>query len=126
MLEPTGDWAVLLGNAGPYLVVDNVFRLSGKTRGVRMTWADRTLVGNVYTRPDAVEERGRFRRIAEQVVDAKGIPDAAPTLPPTPTRRQRSVIEVAPNAGGEAIQAAIDAAAKLTGQRPVVHLPMGR
>ena len=126
VLDPTGDWAVLLDNAGPYLVVDNVLRLSGKTRGVRMTWADQALVGNVYTRPDAVEERGRFRRIAERVVDAREIPDAVPTLPPTPTRRQRRVIEVAPSASGEAIQAAIDAAAKLTGQRPIVHLPMGR
>ena len=126
VLDPTGDWAVLLDNAGPYLVVDNVFRLSGKTRGVRMTWADQTLVGNVYTRPDAVEERGRFRRIAERVVDAKEIPNATPTLPPTPTRRQRKVIEVAPSAGGAVVQAAIDAAAKLVGRRPIVHLPMGR
>ena len=35
VLDPTGDWAVLLDNAGPYLVVDNVFRLSGKTRALQ-------------------------------------------------------------------------------------------
>lgn len=125
VLDPTGDWAVLLDNAGPYLLVDNVFRLSGATRGVRMTWADQTLVGNTYTRPDAVEERGRFRRIGEKVVAAKAIPDAVEPLPATPPNRARRVFEVPAGSKSEAIQQAIDAAAKLPGQRPVVHLPMG-
>ena len=46
-----------------------------KARGVRMTWADQTLAGNVYSREGAVEERGRFRRIEEWVVPAKDSPD---------------------------------------------------
>ncbi len=125
VLDPTGDWAVILDNAGPYLVVDNVFRLSDKTRGIRQTWGDQTLVGNTYSRADAVEERGRFRRIAEKVVRAQDIPDTLPTLPPTPPHRERKVFEVHAGADGAAIQQAIDAAARLKGQRPVVHLPMG-
>jgi hypothetical protein len=125
VLDPIGDWAVILDNAGPYLVVDNVFRLPGKARGVRMTWGDQTLVGNTYTRKDAVEERGRFRRLAEKVVEAKDIPDALPKLPPAPPRYARKVFEVLPGSGAEAIQKAIGAAARLSGQRPVVHLPMG-
>ena len=68
VLDPTGDWAVILDNAGPYLVVDNQFRLAGAARGVRMTWADQTLVGNIYSKTNAVEERGRFRRLEEKVV----------------------------------------------------------
>ena len=126
ILDPTGDWAVILGNAGPYLVVDNAFRLTGPARGVRMTWADQTLVGNVYTKADAVEQRGRFRRIAERVVAAKDIPAGLPELPPTPPRAQRKVFDVPAGAGGVAIQEAIDRAAKLAGRRPVVHLPMGK
>jgi hypothetical protein len=125
VLDPTGDWAAVLDNAGPYLVVDNVFRLSGKTRGVRMTWGDQALVGNTYTRADAVEERGRFRRLAKKVVAPADIPDALPELPPTPARHDRKVFEVAAGSGGADIQRAIEAAAKLAGQRPVVHLPMG-
>jgi len=125
VLDPTGDWAVILDNAGPYLVVDNVLRLSDQTRGVRMTWADQTLVGNTYTRDDAVEERGRFRRIAERVVKRSEIPDNLPTLPPTPPCRQRRVFEVPAGSDVAAIQRAIDEAARLNGQRPVVHLPMG-
>ena len=125
VLDPTGDWAVLLGNAGPYLVVDNVFRLSGKARGVRMTWGDQTLAGNTYTREGAVEERGRFRRLGEKVVGEKQVPDTLPALPPTPPRRTRTVFEVPAGGGGEAIQRAIDQAARLAGRRPVVHLPLG-
>lgn len=126
VLDPTGDWAAVLDNAGPYLVVDNVFKLLGKTRGIRMTWADQTLVGNTYTKDDAVEVRGRFRRIGEKVVDTKDVPDDVPELPFAPARRERKVIEVAPGADGPALQQAINQAAKLTGQRPVVHLPMGK
>jgi len=125
VLDPTGDFAVILDNAGPYLVVDNVFRLGPGARGVRMTWADQTLVGNTYTRADAVEERGRFRRLDEHVVDGARIPTDLPGLPPPPPHRTRRVIEVAPASDSAAIQAAIDEAAKLSGQRPVVHLPMG-
>ncbi|HXJ58673.1 MAG TPA: glycosyl hydrolase family 28-related protein [Verrucomicrobiae bacterium] len=125
VLDPTGDWAAILDNAGPYLVVDNQFRLTGPARGVRMTWADQTLVGNVYSKTNAVEERGRFRRLAEQVVSANEIPDNLPTLPPTPPRRQRKVFEVSAGADTSAIQEALDDASKLAGQRPIVHLPMG-
>ena len=125
VIDPKGEWAVVLGNAGPYLVVDNVFRIAGKTRAVRMTWADQTLVGNTYTKAGAVQERGRFRRVAERVVDTKAVAATIPTLPPTPPRRGRKVFEVRAGADGAAVQHAIDAAAKLSGRRPVVHLPMG-
>jgi len=125
VLDPTGDFAVLLDNSGPYLVVDNEFRLGEAARGVRMTWGDQTLVGNSYTRADAVEERGRFRRVAEQVVAPDAIPTDLPDLPGPPPRCDRTVIEVPAGADAVAIQAAIAKAAALNGQRPVVHVPMG-
>jgi hypothetical protein len=125
VLDPAGDWAAVLDNAGPYLVVDNAFRLSDKCRGVRMTWGDQTLVGNAYTRSDAVEVRGRYRRAAEKVVGAADIPGGLPELPPAPPRRERPVIEVPAGANGAVVQRALDEAAKRTGRRPVVHLPMG-
>ncbi len=125
VLDPTGDWAVILDNAGPYLVADNQFRLTGAARGVRMTWADQTLVNNTYSKTNAVEERGRFRRIAEKFVLTKEIPDILPTLPPTPQRRERKVFEVPAGASAEAIQQALNEASKLAGECPIVHLPMG-
>src|SRR5206468_3738312 len=107
VLDPTGDWAVILDNAGPYLVAGNQFRLPGAARGVRMTWADQTLVGNTYSKTNAVEERGRFRRIAEKVVLPKDIPDTLPALPPTP-RRERKIFEVPGGASGDVIQQALN------------------
>jgi hypothetical protein len=94
VLDPKGDWAVILDNAGPYLVVDNQFRLTGAGRGVRMTWADQTFVGNLYSKTNAVEERGRFRRVAERIVTANEIAGTPPTLPPTPPHRESKVLEV--------------------------------
>jgi hypothetical protein len=125
VVDPTGDFAMILTNAGPYLVVDNQLRLGASTRGVKMTWADQTLAGNVYTRPDAVEEHGRFRRLDEKVVDPGRIYTDLPYLPGPPPHRARPVIEVAVDGDGAAIQAALDAAAAKNGQRPVVHVPMG-
>lgn len=125
VLDPTGDWAVVLDNAGPYLVVDNQFRLSGTARAIRMTWADQTLAGNTYSKTNAVEERGRFRRLAEQVVPDSAIPDALPALPPAPPHRNRKVFEVPARADADMVQQAINTAARLAGERPVVHLPMG-
>ncbi|HLX63689.1 MAG TPA: glycosyl hydrolase family 28-related protein [Planctomycetota bacterium] len=125
VLDNTGDWAMVLDNAGPYLVVDNTMRLGEKSRGIRMTWADQTFVGNVYSKEKAVEERGRFRRIDEKVVSAKEIPDALPAMPSVPPHRDRKVFDLPTTADAAAIQQALDEAAKLSGQRPVVHLPMG-
>src|SRR5262249_27162904 len=64
-------------------------------------------------------------RIDEQVVDGKSIDVKPPELPGTPPNRKRKVFEVPANAGAAAIQKVLDEAARLTGQRPVVHLPMG-
>jgi hypothetical protein len=125
VLDPAGDWAMILDNAGPYLVVDNVMRLGNGARGVRMTWADQTLVGNTYSKNDAVQQRGRFRCIEEKVVAGNEISDALPTLPPTPPRRQRRVFDLPATADAATIQEAIEQAGRLAGQRPVVHLPMG-
>ena len=125
VLDPTGDFAMKLSNAGPYLVVDNTFRCRGKTRAAQMTWADQTFVGNTYTDIDAVAERGRFRRIAEKTVNATLIPDALPKLPPTPPQRKRRIFEVNAGASSSQIQQAINEASRLAGRRPVVHLPMG-
>ncbi len=87
ILDPTGDWAMWLSNAGPYLVVDNVLRLNEKSRGVHMTWSDQTFVGNIYSRADAVEEKGRLRRIDEKSSPRR----TSPTLFPRFRPRHRGV-----------------------------------
>lgn len=125
-MDTTGEWAVILDNAGPYLIVDNVFRLSDKAQAIRMTWGNQTLVGNIYTKHDAIEERGIFRRIDEKVVSPQEIPDNIPERPLIPIRHNRKVFEVPAGADASVIQQIIDEAVKYKGQRPIVHLPMGR
>ena len=127
IIEPTGDFAIRLGNGGPYLLADNVIKSRPGAAGpvVHMTWGDQTLVGNTYTVADAVKEAGRFRRVDEKVVEAGAVSADPPALPPTPPNRRRQVVEVAAGADAAAIQAAIDKAAALKGKRPVVHLPLG-
>ncbi|MBI3921733.1 MAG: hypothetical protein HY318_09985 [Armatimonadetes bacterium] len=127
ILEPTGDWAIRLSNGGPYLVMDNIIkaRTDATKPVVEMTWGDQVFVSNTYTVQNPVKETGKFRRIDEKVVDPGTISIAEPKLPPTPPRRQRRVFEVAAGTDAAAIQAAITAAAKLKGQRPVIHLPKG-
>jgi hypothetical protein len=127
IIEPTGELAIALNNGGPYLLADNVIKSrAGKTGPeVLLTWGDQALIGNRYTVEKAVIEKGHHIRIDEKVVDTKSIDVKPPELPGTPPDRKRKVFEVTAGAGAAAIQKALDEAAKLKGQRPVVHLPVG-
>ncbi|MBN1418977.1 MAG: hypothetical protein JXP34_09385 [Planctomycetes bacterium] len=127
IIEPAGEFAIRLGNGGPYLVADNAIRSRADRPGpaVVMTWGDQALVGNTYTVKEPVKEAGRFIRIAEKIVDADAIDATPPELPPTPPRRKRPIFDVAPGGGAAEIQRAIDEAAQRGGDCPVVHLPKG-
>jgi hypothetical protein len=126
--DTAGPWALKLGNGGPYLVMDNVIEARPEAKGpvVRMTWGDQAFIGNRYSVRDAVETRGRFLRIAEREAEGERLPFVEPAPVRTPPRRGRPVLDLPAGADAGAIQAALDEAAARTGQRPVVHLPMGR
>jgi hypothetical protein len=127
IVEPTGDFAIRLGNGGPYLVMDNVIknRPGSDKPAVVMTWSDQTLVGNTYTSAQAVKEAGRSVRFQEKVVAPQTLDATVPELPPTPPRRDRKIWELPATATVAQVQQALDEAAKLTGERPVVYLPKG-
>jgi hypothetical protein len=130
ILEPTGDFAIRLGNGGPYLVMDNIVknRAGNSKPAILPTWGDQVFVGNTYTVTNDLtgKTNSRFRAISERVVDAAGIATNLPVLPPTPPNRNRRVFEVAVGANSAALQAIVNEAAALTNKRPVVHLPMGK
>ncbi len=132
IIDPTDNFPLRLGNGGPYLVMDNVFKLpaNSSNQAVKMTWGDQTFVGNTYTSTNAVKENGRFRRISEKVVSPSlEVPvgsDASRSGSAAPPLRLRPIIEVPAGADASVIQRALNQAAALRGQRPVVHLPMGR
>jgi hypothetical protein len=127
ILNPLDNFPLKLGNGGPYLVMDNIFKLrtGASQQAARMTWGDQTFVGNTYTIADAVKEGGRFRRLAEKIAMPEAIDTTPPVMPPTPLHRKRKLIEVSAGAGADTIQKALDEATTLRGQRPIVHLPVG-
>ena len=71
ILDPTDEIAMHLGNGGPYLVMDNVFkgRTATKTPQVELTWGDQTLVGNTYTSENPLAMKGRRRSVDGKTVD---------------------------------------------------------
>jgi hypothetical protein len=127
IIEPTGEWAIALGNGGPFLLADNVIKSRPGKAGpeVRLTSGDQALFGNRYTIESAVLENGRRLRIDEKIVDPATIDSKPPRLPRKPPNRKRRVFEVAAGADATTVQKALDQAANLPGQRPVVHLPWG-
>ena len=133
-MDYTGEFAIRLGNFGPYLVLDNQIRSRPKeTRPpLRLTWGDQSVVGNIFTVANPVRpaRRGdqvvsRFLEFGTKVVKPEEIDDTPPVLPSTPRLVRRPVFEVAPSADTATIQAALDRAAAKKGERPVVHLAKG-
>ena len=127
IIDPTDEFPLLLGNRGPYLVMDNTFKLPpGSTKwAAKMSLGDQTFVGNTYNTTNTAKEAGRFRRVAEKTIPSPEVDASPPVLPATPQHQDRRVIEVPAGAGAGAIQQAIERASLLRGQRPIVHLPMG-
>jgi len=131
VIEPKEATPIYLGNLGPALLLDNVIKCRPEQKQGPLVhnagWADGDFVsvGNTYTVADPVKVRGRLLTLDDRVVAPQAVQTAAPELPGTPPNRQRKVIEVPAGADAAGIQAAVDQAAKLKGQRPVVHLPAG-
>ena len=128
--------AVADNNCGPLFLIDNVIRskpgVSAPAVTMDTAWAigpDFGSVGNTFTVAAPISFTGPNARSwaqDDQVVPYASVDGTIPTLPPTPVSRNRTVFEIAPGANGAAIQQAIDQAAAMTGQRPIVHLPKGR
>lgn len=83
-------------------------------------------IGNVFTASSPLARAGRSLAMQDRTVPRSEFSPPPPIVPRFLPRSASPVIEVAPGASAASIQAAIDAAARLNGQRPVVHLPAGR
>jgi hypothetical protein len=72
-----------------------------------------------------ISNNGRALSIDNQIVPRGSINPTPPNLPGTLPNLNRQIFEVAPGAGVDAIQQAINSAAAKNGSRPVVHIPYG-
>jgi hypothetical protein len=130
ILDPQDATPIVIESNGPTLIVDNQIRLKGAGPVVvnepPAGEADLIAVGNRWTATDALRVKGRVTAQDDTVVKPSAIKDVAPQPVPFAARANRPVIEVKSGADAATIQAAIDEAVKLKGQRPVVHLPVGK
>src|SRR5258705_8367261 len=95
---------MVTGNAGPWLLVDNVIRNRAGYSGpsVSATSNDQVLVGNTYTGMSTIVADNSGPNCRVRSIDAKLVardtvlaPDL--TLPPTPPNKHRKIFEVNPN-----------------------------
>jgi hypothetical protein len=131
ILDPKSQ-PIHLENQGPHLVIDNVIRSRPDQTGpVVHSGHDDTFqsdlisIGNAFTVTNPLSHFGRLLTFDDQVVDHSTINPVEPVLPTTLPNLNRPFFEVPSGANAATIQQAIDAAAQLPGQRPVVHIPAG-
>ncbi len=123
---------IRIANSGNILVMDNIIRSRPEVRtgpviqlATPVGDADMVSLGNTFTVDNPFDVKGHLTTQDEKTVSCESLKTELPTLPGTVPNLHRQVFEIPVGAGGEAIQQAIDAAAKLAGQRPVIHFPKG-
>ena len=129
ILDPLDPAPIHIENNGPNLLLDNVVRLKGAGPVVLneppSEVADLISVGNRWTAAKAVQVKGRLTELDDTVVKAGAIKTIRPAPEPFAVHVARPIIEVPVGADASVIQRAIDQAASMHGERPVVHLPKG-
>jgi hypothetical protein len=116
---------VEVGNLGPLLLFDNRIQ-TARGPAVRLRGEAGLLsAGNTFTCEPAIAAKANRLAFEDQVVGYDTLEESPPDLPGTPANLSRPIIEVRPGASDEGIQQAVDRAARLHGQHPVVHLPAG-
>ncbi len=134
IIDTTDPAAIVSGNLGPLLLIDNQIRSAAgsTTPAVVMNDAapgrDVVSIGNTYTVASpiqTVDSSDRVITIGDTIGSRSLINAALPTLPSTPQRLGRQVFEVAPGANAAQIQAAINSAVASGATNPIVHLPPG-
>lgn len=135
IVDSTDPVAIVSGNLGPLLLIDNQIRsnATSTTAPVVMNDAasgrDVISVGNVYTVTNpirTVDSTDRVVSIGDTIVSRTSISASLPAMPVTPIWQSRRVFEVPVGSNAAQIQAVIDAAVASGATNPVVHLPPGR
>jgi hypothetical protein len=126
-IESASPAPILIKNQGPLLLLDNLIGSPGSDGpavSVRSpSDADVVSAGNRFAASTGLSVRGRLISVDDLTKQPNRFD--APAPPAIPPNRRRQVFEVSAGAPSAVIQAAIDSAARLNGQRPVVHLSWG-
>ena len=129
VLDPRDATPIVIESNGPTLLLDNTFRTKGNgpivINSPPSEIADLIAVGNTWTVKDALQVKGRVTDQDNNVVNTGTIKGVKVAPFPFAPHVDRPIIEVPSAATMAAMQAAIDKAVAMKGQRPVVHLPKG-
>jgi hypothetical protein len=133
--DTTSDTAISIGTMGPVFLIDNVIASRSGATGAAVVQigydtTELVAVGNTFTvnNPMSVTSSmgtPQVINIDNQTVARSSLTITAPTLPGVLPNNNRTVFEVPAGSSGTTIQTAINQAAALSGQRPVVHLAQG-
>ena len=128
---------VQLGNQGPLMLIDNIFRMEATNQPTISAFYDSSVqkslftLGNTYTSalpPMSGNDpfQGEIYSVDDLVVSPSSIPDAAvPTNVYVPPNNQRQIFEVSSAGTGSEIQSQIDAAYNSGVANAVIHIPAG-
>jgi hypothetical protein len=136
-----GGCSIYQGNEGPTILTDNTFvSPAGATLPAVIIMgqdpADCISIGNTYTHSDPVQcggyplpwrqaTSGRLISQDDRIVSASSVRPTTPSLPGVLANYNRQIFDLAPGASSATIQRAVQQAAALCGQRPIIHLPYG-
>jgi len=121
----TEDVPISVDNLGPLLLLDNVIKSRAETAVQVRYMAGFLSMGNTFAVQNPIRGQRSPRTVDDKIVEYGSIRAKLPSMPATPPKHDRAVIEIPAGSHAEAIQKAIDTVAKQPGQRPVVHLPAG-
>jgi hypothetical protein len=124
---PDAKTPIQIGNLGPLLLLDNWMVSKGSpvvkvNPQAGLLAEGNTFEGNIAKVQEAIQANPKALILDNRVGQGLQVEGLAPQMP---ANLKRTIIEVPVGAEGSAIQEAIRAAAKLRGQRPVVHVPAG-
>lgn len=131
ILDPKDKLAINIENQGQVTLLDNVFRsLAGANSGPVVSVSghpnsDLLAIGNTFTvSHPIVSDRNII--VGSSIVAVASLQNLAEQkLPGTQPNLHRTIFEVPADADEQVLQATIDQASELKGQRPVVHIPAG-
>ena len=132
ILNPLDPTPIFVNQHGPLMLLDNTFvvKPEGDKPVVQVTppadGAHCISLGNTFYGANRIEVKGELIEQDNETLDYAKADLGETYLPPTALRTERRIFDLKAGATGAEIQAAIDEAAKLVGQKPVVHLPAGR
>lgn len=109
------------------LLLDNTFVTDAASPGAPVVNVGNNLVsmGNTYTASNPIATGGRNLQMEDRIVSPGSFSPPPVMIPRFLPRSPSPVIEIPAGANAVTIQQAIDTAATLSGQRPIVHLAAG-